>query len=1111
MPSEPDSVPAHTTDRIREDVVTRLIQVRNRHTAFRIIRGLASLLTVSMIIGVCLLVIESVSYLSPAAKIGLLVTLSLGLVSSALWWIIRPLLRPPSLDAIVRDIERGHGGLHQHLTNILQLWTLRDLPDASRELIDAAVRQAGEKTESIDFNESVDTSHAFSGLRRLGVAVFVGQLIFQLIPGGSFAALDRLANPTQRYVRPQETSLTVAPGDTVLIVGDSLSLATEIAGVVPLDAALFTRDSEQSAWTSAKIPVRESRAVHTIANVRESFAYKWKAHDAESDPYHVLVKPRPVVLSLTTRYRYPAYTGMPERVDAEGGDILGLEGTEVTLQIRSSRMLDRAWLSFEEGTIIRGRVDTDSVEASFSIDRLTRFTIGLADTAGVTNTDPVSYRVIPLKDEPPVIVLLRPGRDTELGERMQVPIMLEATDDFGVARAEIVYRVNQEGEPAVRPISLDDAGKRDLTQTFAWDLSQDDLLPGDHVIYRLRAYDNNVGTGETPEYVVRFPSMHEIQEEARRAHEETVDQLEDVSDQNREIQERMKEVAREILKQEEVTWENQAEIREAVQQQENLREKIDRNIGALDQTRERLEQSGLLTPETLEKLQQVRSLMQTPQSSVLQQISQELKDATEDADPELIREALERMTAEQESFQQNLDRTIALLERVRNQQMLDALTVRLQDIAQDQEDIHQQIESDSRQLEETADHEAALQREAENLQKTLKEAASMVATPEDRLNALSEAFDKEQIPNRAAQAERDLRANQRTRSQEGTKKLAEDLNRLAGEMESIREAYRQGQKDELIAELKGIFNDLLNVSRSQESAANQAEQGKKTLQEGLANQQTRDLNATSRIAERMGDALKKTFLIPPQATSGLQNAMTQMQKSVGDLQRGLNDRAGDDAREAMAGLNTAAMAAWEAITAVKGAGSATGLDEMLQQLAEASDRQGDLNGETEGAMGQPGPGETPGGSGLGSLSAEQQAIQQMLDELRQKFGPQEGDALGDLGKVSEDMEEVARQLGRNQLDNRTVDRQRKILSRMLDAQRALRQRGFSNDREARTGASFAYRGPGSLPADLGESDNPLRDRLREALGQGYLEEDQNLIRRYFDRLMEDAAPGKATP
>lgn len=80
---------------------------------------------------------------------------------------------------------------------------------------------------------------------------------------------------------------------------------------------------------------------------------------------------------------------------------------------------------------------------------------------------------------------------------------------------------------------------------------------------------------------------------------------------------------------------------------------------------------------------------------------------------------------------------------------------------------------------------------------------------------------------------------------------------------------------------------------------------------------------------------------------------------------------------------------------------------------------------------------------------------------------------------------------------------------MLDAQRSLRQRGWSRRREASRGREMAYRGAGGLPPDLGESRDPLRERLRDALSGGYPSEYRELIRRYFEFLMKDAVEQKS--
>jgi hypothetical protein len=1101
--------------REREDVLKRIGKVRARHTVLSAFTGLANLVTGLIVATVALVGLESAAYLAPTHKtIVLLLLGSLALLVTA-WTVVKPIARPPAYLDIARTIESSIDGLHQHLTNAVQLWSQRNQTGASRALIDAAIVQASETTRTLDLRDAIDTTAPKASARRLALVMVVGLIALQLLPGNGVDALSRLADPTGLYVRPQETQLTIVPGDTAIIAGDSLVLVAEMGGLVPLKAVFLRQEEGKDTWTAIERPVREDRAEHVIPSVRKSFLYRWEAHDATSQPYHVLAKPRPVVLSLTTSYNYPVYTGLPERIDQEGGDIAALSGTDVTLQVRASRTLSQAWLTFEDGTHVEATVTQDSLTASFQVEHPARFTIGLRDTAGIENADPVTYRVLPLEDEPPTIIALRPGADSALGEQMLVPLMFEATDDFGVANVEIAYTINRDGEAHTLPLELETPQAREMTQSAIWDLSRSNLLPGDQVAYRLRAYDINTmsgpGMGETPEYVVRFPSLQEIHEAARRSQDETVEQLEEIAEQSQRLQEKMENVAREIVKNEEATWEDRAEIREALKQQEALQQEIEEGVRALDETRQRMEQSGLLSPETVEKIEQVRSLMESLNSPELDQITQDLQGAVDEIDPEMIQEAIERLTSEQEKFQENLDRTIALLKRVRDEQMLDALTARLQDLAEDQRTIHDALSLAETPTESQVERQTVQTREADHLTSALKEAAQSIDTPDDRLQDLAQAYQDAQISQRSEQSTRDMKAGQRKRANEGTEQLAQDLEQMADDLAGIRDAYRQVQKDELLEQLAGIFRDALNLSRSQEATSTEAEQqGNRPDQEQLGRRQTRDLNAASRLAQRIQETSSQSFLIPPQAGAGLQNAMKQMQNTMGNLQRGLGSQAGKNAREAMAGLNSSASAIREAMAAVKASGSGTGLDEMLQQLSEASDRQSDLNAQTEGMMGQPRPGGSTGG-GLPQMSAEQEAIRQMLNQIREKFGAQEGEALGDLGKVAEDMEDVARRLGRNQLDSPTINRQRRILSRMLDAQRSIRQRGFSNDREAQTGEDVAYRGPGSLPSTLGESSNPLRARLREALRQGYPDEYQSLIRKYFDRLIEDAGASGSTP
>ncbi|MFH1681912.1 MAG: hypothetical protein ABIH26_14890, partial [Candidatus Eisenbacteria bacterium] len=114
-----------------------------------------------------------------------------------------------------------------------------------------------------------------------------------------------------------------------------------------------------------------------------------------------------------------------------------------------------------------------------------------------------------------------------------------------------------------------------------------------------------------------------------------------------------------------------------------------------------------------------------------------------------------------------------------------------------------------------------------------------------------------------------------------------------------------------------------------------------------------------------------------------------------------------------------------------------------------------------------------------------------------------GEVLGKLDQIVEDMRKVERDLEKANLSPETRERQEKILSRMLDAQRSLRERGYRRERRSRAGEEVDAASPESIPRTLSE----IRDRMREdpIRGQEFAvpPEYDELIRSYFRSLTEE--------
>ena len=180
---------------------------------------------------------------------------------------------------------------------------------------------------------------------------------------------------------------------------------------------------------------------------------------------------------------------------------------------------------------------------------------------------------------------------------------------------------------------------------------------------------------------------------------------------------------------------------------------------------------------------------------------------------------------------------------------------------------------------------------------------------------------------------------------------------------------------------------------------------------------------------------------------------------------------------------------------------ASGMESYLEQLEQMAKEQQQINQGTDQCM-MPGGG-MPGQMNIQEalmqrLQSQQKALQEQLGEmLSENPGEQGGEG---LSKAMDDMEEVIKDFKRKKIDRETIDKQEKILSRMLDSQKSLKQKDYNEKRKSKTAEKIDYDGPISLPDDKGERQTILTNALEDALNQGYSTDYQIIMKKYFKYL-----------
>jgi len=98
------------------------------------------------------------------------------------------------------------------------------------------------------------------------------------------------------------------------------------------------------------------------------------------------------------------------------------------------------------------------------------------------------------------------------------------------------------------------------------------------------------------------------------------------------------------------------------------------------------------------------------------------------------------------------------------------------------------------------------------------------------------------------------------------------------------------------------------------------------------------------------------------------------------------------------------------------------------------------------------------------------------------------------------MNEVVSGLNTKKVNDDLIQKQEKILSKLLDAQRSINERDFEKNRESKVGNIFNSKSPGELNLSDEKVKDNLREELMKAIQEGYSKDYEDLIRRYFEEL-----------
>ncbi|MBN1150264.1 hypothetical protein JXA84_03465 [candidate division WOR-3 bacterium] len=625
-----------------------------------------------------------------------------------------------------------------------------------------------------------------------------------------------------------------------------------------------------------------------------------------------------------------------------------------------------------------------------------------------------NFRINVIKDRPPVCRLTFPSdRVLQVDFDKEYVLKFETQDDYGLTSSQLLISQDNRDE-AVQGVSLEGKGPLEINYSFY----PGDYFskPGDTLLAYARTADNSpehqTSYSETLLFVM--PDLYQIFSRSDSVFdtEKTSSFIQKGRDLMREI-----EVLEQRLKlSDSVNFEEQRDFQELLKDHESLIDQISRSLDDMDLYLEYSAESFMLDSMILDKTREIAEIYRDLLDEETKKAFERLYELAENADEEEIEKILRELKIESEELVESLDRTIDLLRRLQIEKKLEELSRRTLEAAQRSANLS------------TSDREL-MGRQIKNIEDDISRILEEIDELETELipdEALDEIEDSEM------QGEMAMEEIQKMSNYSSSEGLTGKLSSMASHLQKASQIMSGSRMQRAAFLVNQIKETALGISELEES-----------ISKGETDQILSLASLQSVI--RAKNALDSVSSVSSLAENNIVELFSLMQNELEKTNEAIDHRAvmklANDAYRDLERI--------ERLMENYMSGSNSG---MLQQLSQMGGEQANIGNSISQSLN----GNYLSQSQLAQIAARQRALSEKLSQIS---GNSNGSAwiLSELQEIARQMELSANAIERGEVTRELVDRQRGILQKLLESQRALREQRTRPERVAqRPEGEFRY-------------------------------------------------------
>ncbi len=1045
-----------------DNVVQQLQRYKRKFYLNKLLRGSiyfgATLLSVYLLFNS----IEYTARLGSAGRAVLLFTFLLLFLLILYRWVIDPLLRLTFPQRQISDEEAARQiGAHfpevkDKLLNIVQLNKSGSVTDNS--LVMASIVQRTRQLSVVSFPLAIDLRKNLRYLRYLAAPILAIVVLLMFVPQFFSEGTKRIVNFNKEYVPEAPFDFDVQTQSDIAFKNEDYPVRVNLSGNSLPDKVYINTSGRRFRM----LPNEAGEYEYVFQNMQRDATFFVEAAGFNTTSYNVKVVDRPNLKNFSVSLDYPSYLGKKDERLNNVGNLQVPEGTKVDWQF-STLAADSMRVTFidsaEQHQLTKGS------DGLFSFQKQAmhadHYQIDLQN-AYSNNPQNIRYFLDVIPDQYPEITLDQ-MKDTTLYQYLVLGGNI--SDDYGLARLALRYKIEPAGGEAeeAKYQNLDlplDTKQNQQSYYHPWEIDSLNLKPGDQIRYFLKVWDNDAVNGyksaKTAAYVFKVPDRQQIEESIEQSSAETQSQISKTVQQAEQLKENVESLEQKLKGKKELTWQDKQKLEDIMQQREELEKQLEELKKQNESTNQQREQFDERSENMQKQIDQLQNLMDELLDEETKKMYEELQKLLEEQqDMDQLQDKLQQISDKEENLEQELERTLELFKRMKFDMKLEDVEQKLNEQAEEQQKLAEETEDKENEADDLSQQQEELNEQFDQTQEEMEELEKMNQDLKNPSSMQDTQEEQEQTQQEQQKAQEALDKNQRKKAQKAQKQSAQQMQKMAQKLQQMQQGMQMEALQENMDNLRNILDNLITLSFDQEKVMKDF----RDVQQNdprfidLSQEQLKLRDDAQIIEDSLLSLAERVFQIQSFVTREVKDMNMHMDGSMESLRERQQFKAIGQQQFAMTSINNLALLLNDV------------LSQMQQQMADASGQPQQKQGNQRSNMNmselqkqlnqQIDELKKSGKSGralseeLAKMAQQQEKIRKAMQEMQQSEQGEEGGG-GTGEELSKEMEETETDLVNKQLTQELIERQKDILTRLLEVEESAREQELDKKRKGET-------------------------------------------------------------